>query len=160
MVQTCLNYLYIIINNKRRKLEWRRAHYSKTNHGPLTRLTLFFCSFVLHLNTNKKATNNANYPASKNAAIIIADRWPRFVQLISQKVDRQFPPGIEHIHTHQIAFHQACYILSVVKYSNSGQLNCIKYKTWKLIHCSLEIQAKLYPYKQHWKVKTGSINRD
>ena len=49
---------------------------------------------------------------------------------------------------------------SVVKYSNSGQLNCIKYKTWELIHCSLEIQAKLYPYKQHWKVKTGSINCD
>ena len=22
-------------NNKRRKLEWRRAHYSKTDHGPL-----------------------------------------------------------------------------------------------------------------------------
>ena len=35
-------------NNKRRKLEWRRAHYSKTNHGPLARLTLFFCSFVIH----------------------------------------------------------------------------------------------------------------
>ena len=26
-------------NNKRIQLEWRRAHYSKTNHGPLTRLT-------------------------------------------------------------------------------------------------------------------------
>ena len=35
-------------NNKRRKLEWTRAHYSKTNHGPLTRLTLFFCSFVAY----------------------------------------------------------------------------------------------------------------
>ena len=35
-------------NNKRKKLEWRRAHYGKTNHGPLTRLTLFFCSFAIH----------------------------------------------------------------------------------------------------------------
>ena len=26
--------------HKKKKLEWRRAHYSKTNHGPLTRLTL------------------------------------------------------------------------------------------------------------------------
>ena len=39
LVQGCLNYVYIII--KKRKLEWRRAHYSKTNYGPLTRLTLF-----------------------------------------------------------------------------------------------------------------------
>ena len=35
-------------NNKRRKLEWRRAHYSETNHGPLTRLTLFVFSFVVN----------------------------------------------------------------------------------------------------------------
>ena len=35
-------------NNKRRKLEWRRAHYSETNHGPLTRLTLFVCSFAVN----------------------------------------------------------------------------------------------------------------
>ena len=49
VVQSCLNYVYIIIIiKKRRKLEWRRAHYSKTNLGPLTRLTLFFCSFVIH----------------------------------------------------------------------------------------------------------------
>ena len=34
-------------NNKRRKLEWRRAQYSKTYHGPLTRLTLFFLIVVL-----------------------------------------------------------------------------------------------------------------
>ena len=39
LVQGCLNYVYIM--KKKRKLEWRRAHYSKTNHGPLTRLTLF-----------------------------------------------------------------------------------------------------------------------
>ena len=26
--------------HEKKKLEWRRAHYSKTNHGPLTRLTL------------------------------------------------------------------------------------------------------------------------
>ena len=32
LVQGCLNYVYIII--KKRKLEWRRAHYSKTNYGP------------------------------------------------------------------------------------------------------------------------------
>ena len=38
LVQGCLNYVYII---KKRKLEWRRAHYIKTNYGPLTRLTLF-----------------------------------------------------------------------------------------------------------------------
>ena len=38
LVQGCLNYLYIM---KKRKLEWRRAHYIKTNYGPLTRLTLF-----------------------------------------------------------------------------------------------------------------------
>ena len=31
LVQGCLNYAYII---KKRKLEWRRAHYSKTNYGP------------------------------------------------------------------------------------------------------------------------------
>ena len=43
--QGCLNYVYII---KERKLEWRRAHYSKTNYGPLTRLTLFYHSFVIH----------------------------------------------------------------------------------------------------------------
>ena len=46
LVQGCLNYVYIII--KKRKLEWRRAHYSKTNYGPLTRLTLFYYSFVIH----------------------------------------------------------------------------------------------------------------
>ena len=46
LVQGCLNYVYIII--KKRKLEWRRAHYSKTNYGPLTRLALFYCSFVIH----------------------------------------------------------------------------------------------------------------
>jgi len=45
VVQGCLNYVYII---KKRKLEWRRAHYSKTNYGPLTRLTLFNYSFVIH----------------------------------------------------------------------------------------------------------------
>ena len=48
LIQSCLNYVYNNSNNKRRKLEWRRAHYSKTNHGPLTRLTLFYCSFVIH----------------------------------------------------------------------------------------------------------------
>ena len=31
LVQGCLNYVYII---KKRKLEWRRADYSKTNYGP------------------------------------------------------------------------------------------------------------------------------
>ena len=40
LVQGCLNYVYII---KKRKVEWRRAHYSKTN----SRLTLFYYSFLL-----------------------------------------------------------------------------------------------------------------
>ena len=44
LVQGCLNYVYII---KKRKVEWRRTHYSKTNYGPLTRLTLFYYSFLL-----------------------------------------------------------------------------------------------------------------
>ena len=26
--------------HKKKKLEWRMAHYSKTNYGPLTRLTI------------------------------------------------------------------------------------------------------------------------
>ena len=33
---------------EKRKLEWRGAYYSKTNYGPLTRLTLFYYSFVIH----------------------------------------------------------------------------------------------------------------
>ena len=37
-----------LLKRSLRKLEWRRAQYSKTNHGPLTRLTLFYCSFVIH----------------------------------------------------------------------------------------------------------------
>ena len=49
LVQSCLKLrVHNNNNNKRRKLKCRRAHYSKTNHGPLTRLTLFFCSFVIH----------------------------------------------------------------------------------------------------------------
>ena len=44
LVQGCFNQVYII---KKRKVEWRRAHYSKTNYGPLTRLTLFYYSFLL-----------------------------------------------------------------------------------------------------------------
>ena len=47
-INTKLLKLRVHNNNKRRKLGWRRAHYSKTNHGPLTRLTLFYCSFVIH----------------------------------------------------------------------------------------------------------------
>ena len=43
LVQGCLKYVYM-----RKKLGWRRAHYSKTNYGPLTRLTLFYYSFVIH----------------------------------------------------------------------------------------------------------------
>ena len=39
-------------NNERRKLEWRRAHYSETNHGPLTRLTLLFV-VLLFIKTQK-----------------------------------------------------------------------------------------------------------
>ena len=54
--------------HEKKKLEWRRAHYSKTNHGPLTRLTL-------------------NQPASKDTAIIIADcvciKW---VMLLKSKI--------------------------------------------------------------------------
>ena len=34
--------------HKKKKLEWRRAHYSKTNYGALTGLTLFYYSFVVH----------------------------------------------------------------------------------------------------------------
>ena len=46
LIQSCLNYvniiiiIIIIIIIKEEKLEWRREHYSKTNHGPLTRLTI------------------------------------------------------------------------------------------------------------------------
>ena len=45
LIQGCLNYVYI---SKKKKLEWRRAHYSKTNYDPLTRLTLCYYSFVIH----------------------------------------------------------------------------------------------------------------
>ena len=48
LVQGRLNYVYIRKKERKRKLEWRRAHYSKTNYRPLTRLTLFYYSFVIH----------------------------------------------------------------------------------------------------------------
>ena len=48
LVQGRLNYVYIRKKRKKKKLEWRRAHYSKTNCGPLTRLTLFYYSFGIH----------------------------------------------------------------------------------------------------------------
>ena len=48
LVQNRLNYVYIRKKKEKRKLEWRRAQYSKTNYGPLTRLTLFYYSFVIH----------------------------------------------------------------------------------------------------------------
>ena len=48
LVQGRLNHVYIRKKERKRKLEWRRAHYSKTNCGPLTRLTLFYYSFVIH----------------------------------------------------------------------------------------------------------------
>ena len=50
LVQGCLNYVYIIA---RKKLEWRRAPYSKINYDPLGRLTLCCYSFVV-LNTQTR----------------------------------------------------------------------------------------------------------
>ena len=56
-------------NNKRRKLEWRRAHYSRTKHSPLTRLTLFFCSYSLK-NTNTHARTHTHARKSILSEII------------------------------------------------------------------------------------------
>ena len=48
LISTKLFKLSVHKKKKEKELEWRRTHYSKTNYGPLTRLTLFYYSFVIH----------------------------------------------------------------------------------------------------------------
>ena len=143
--------MYIRKKRKEKKLEWRRAHYSKTNYGPLTRLTysiiallfiktqtrthtrtqvsieqdnIFKCLFeqdfrwfianrkgeivpfsnkrhqqeLLHeklnyLNTQKRQQITLNYPASKDAAVIIADRMINFTFLMQHNQTRTAKMG-------------------------------------------------------------------
>ena len=41
LISTRLFEVCVHNGSRERNLEWRRAHYSTTNYGPLTRLTLF-----------------------------------------------------------------------------------------------------------------------